>query len=124
MPRLVSETFGSGDQSWLGSSHGIHNCRTVTIDRSSLTAATHYPDGYVRSGQPLAIVGGLAVPYNSAGADGSQVLAGFLLADASMAGTEDVPAALLWHGRIIVANLPVTFASAGVTTSGLFSFEG
>lgn len=48
-----TEILGAGDQSWLGSAHGTHTCRTVTIDKATLTSGTHYPDGYLRSGQPL-----------------------------------------------------------------------
>ncbi len=48
MPKLRTETFGGGDQSWLGSAHGIGNCRTETIDISAFTASTHYPNGYIR----------------------------------------------------------------------------
>lgn len=64
MPRLKTETIGSGDQSWLGSAHGIENCRTELLNISAFTAATHYPDGYIKSGQPVAKVGGLLVPYD------------------------------------------------------------
>ena len=52
MPRLTSEAFGGGDQSWLGSSHSIANCRTETLDISAFNKATHYPDGYIPSGTP------------------------------------------------------------------------
>lgn len=107
MPKLKTEHYGSGDTSWLGSTHGIGNARTVTLDPAKFTKATHYPDGHVKSGQPLAIVGDFAVPYDSGGADGSQNLAGFLLFDVSTDGTAKVPGALLDHGRIRVDRLPV-----------------
>ena len=35
MPKLHSETFGAGDQTWLGSDHGIYNCRTFTLDAAA-----------------------------------------------------------------------------------------
>lgn len=65
MPRLVSETFGTGDQSWLGSTHGIYNCRTETLDLTAFVAATHYPNGFIRSGTPLGRITatGLLGPY-------------------------------------------------------------
>lgn len=120
MPRLKIETIGSGDQSWLGSAHGIGNCRTETLDVSTLTKATHYPDGFVKSGLPLAKVAGLMVPYNSAGADGSQNLVGFLFTDQSTDGTTDLPVPVLDHGRVKTAKLPVAFeapaAAADKTT--------
>ncbi len=105
MPRLKSESFGGGDQSWLGSSHGIANCRTETLDVSSLTAGTHYPKGYLPSGYPLAKVGGLLVPYNSAGIDGSEDLAGHLFTDQSI-GAGDIAVPLLDHGRVKTEKVP------------------
>ncbi len=46
MPRLKSETIGGGNMTWLGSDHGIFNCRTSTLDVSTFTKATHYPSDY------------------------------------------------------------------------------
>lgn len=107
MPKLRSESFGGGDQSWLGSAHGIADCRTETIDVSAFTAGTHYPDGYIPSGFPVAKVGGLLVPYNAAGADGSQNIAGHLFTDQAVVGTGDIPAPLLDHGRVKTARVPL-----------------
>ncbi len=110
MPRLVSETFGGGDQSWLGSSHGIHECRTETLDISAFTAGTHFPDGYIKSGTPVAEVGGVLVPYTVAEGTttGAGVLAGFVYTDqkVSHATTGDMAVPLLDHGRVIVAKVP------------------
>lgn len=108
MPRMKSETFGSGDQSWLGSAHGIRNARTVTIDISAFTAGTHYPDGYIPSGTPVAIVANQAVPYDKTEATvtGAGILAGFILTDQPVVGTADFPAPLLDHGRVIVSKVP------------------
>ena len=108
MPRLKSETFGAGDQSWLGSSHGIHECRTGTVDVSTFTEATHYPDGYIPSGTPVALVGGVLVPYTSAEATTTDagVLAGFLYTDQPTDGTSDFAAPLLDHGRVKAAKIP------------------
>lgn len=111
MPRLSSETFGGGDQSWLGSSHGIRNARTETIDISAFTAGTHYPNGYLPSGTPVAIVAGLAVPYDvTAGVTtGAGILAGFILTDQKVVGSTDFAAPIIDHGRVNVAKVP--FAS-------------
>jgi hypothetical protein len=111
MPRLRSETLGAGDQSWLGSAHGIRNARTETIDISAFTANTHYPNGYIPSGTPVAIVAGLAVPYDvTVGTTtGAGILAGFVLTDQPVVGTIDFGAPVLDHGRVNVAKVP--FAS-------------
>jgi hypothetical protein len=113
MPRLQSETFGSGDQSWLGSSHGIHECRTETLDISAWTAGTHYPNGYIPSGTPCAKVGGVLVPYTVAEGTttGAGVLAGFLYTDqpvvpATGVGAADFAVPLLDHGRVKAAKVP------------------
>jgi hypothetical protein len=108
MPKLRTETYGGGDQSWLGSAHGIGNCRTETIDISAFTASTHYPNGFIPSGTPVAKVSGLLVPYDvTAGTTtGAGVLAGFVFTDQPVVGTQDFAAPLLDHGRVKTASVP------------------
>ncbi|UUG69967.1 LamD-like capsid decoration protein [Arthrobacter phage Bauer] len=111
MPRLSTETFGSGDQSWLGSEHGISNARTETLDISAFTAGTHYPDGYIRSGQTVAKVGGMLVPYDATEGTvtGAGIIAGHVLFDAKVSGAADFPVALIDHGRVIASKVPGGF---------------
>lgn len=108
MPRLSTETFGSGDMSWLASDHGIGNARTETVNVSAFTAGTHYPDGYIKSGTPVAIVSGLLVPYTVAEGTttGAGVLAGFILTDQKVVGSANFSVPLLDHGRIKVSKVP------------------
>lgn len=108
MPRLTSETVGAGDQSWLGSSHGIHECRTEVLDVSAFTAGTHYPNGYIPSGTPVAKVSGLLVPYTSAEGTttGAGILAGHLFTDQEVEGTNDFPVPLLDHARVKTSKVP------------------
>lgn len=108
MPKLRQETFGSGDMSWLGSAHGIRNARTAILDISAFTANTHYPDGYIPSGTPVAIAAGLLVPYDKTEGTttGAGILAGFVLTDQPVVGTADFAVPLLDHGRVIVAKVP------------------
>jgi hypothetical protein len=110
---MKSETYGSGDQSWLGSTHGIENCRTELLDISTFTAATHYPNGYIPSGTPVAKVGGVLVPYDSleATTTNAGVLAGFILTDQQVVpstgvGAVDFPVPVLDHGRVRSAKVP------------------
>ncbi len=107
MPKLQSETFGSGDQTWLGSTHGLRNARTGIIDISTFTAGTHYPNGYIRSGFPVAFVGGVYVPYDvTVGTTtGAGVLAGHILTDQKVVGTADFAAPIFDHGRVKVAKV-------------------
>lgn len=105
MPRLKTESFGSGDQTWLGSTHGIYNAVTGTIDVSAFTKATHYPDGHFPSGLIVnaADLGALK-PFT--GVAGEEL--GFLLTDQSTDGVTDIAAPVLLHGSIKTANLPVS----------------
>lgn len=109
MPRLVSETIGTGDQSWLGSHHGIRDCRTELLDISTFTANTHYPNGYIPSGLPVAKVGGVLVPYDATEGTTTNagILAGFVFTDQRVVGTDDFAVPLLDHGRIVSAKVPI-----------------
>lgn len=112
MPRLKIETFGTGDMSWLGSSHGINECRTELLDVSTFTVV----NGCIPSGTPVAKVGGVLVPYDdTAGTTtGAGVLAGFILTDqkVTVAATDsDFAVPVLDHGRVVVSKLPVTIAN-------------
>jgi len=108
MPRLKNETIGAGDQSWLGSAHGIRNCRTELLDISTFTPATHYPNGYIPSGTPVAKVGGVLVPYDSTEVTvtNAGVLAGHLFTDQAVVGTDDFAVPVLDLGRVRSAKVP------------------
>lgn len=105
MPRMRTESFGSGDQTWLLSDHALFNAHTVTIDISTFTKATHYPDGYVPAGTLLNIANRAAVkPFT--GAAGEKF--GVLPFDQPTDGVADFAAPALWHGSIVTAKLPST----------------
>ena len=108
MPRLSTETMHSGDMSWLGSSHGIGEARTELLDISTFTEGTHYPNGYIKSGTPLAKVGGVMVPYTVAEGTttGAGILAGFLLTDQRVVGDDDFAVPVLDHGRVVASKVP------------------
>ena len=108
MPRMQTDQFNAGDQSWLGGTHSIYETRTETLDISTFTAGTHYPNGYIKSGTPLAKVSGLMVPYDSleATTTGAGILAGHLYTDQKVVGTGDFPIPVLDHGRVKAAKVP------------------
>lgn len=125
---VTTESFGQDNQSWLGASHGTDVGRSITLDSSAFTAGTHYPNGYIRSGTPLGKItaSGLYGPYNNAAADGTEVLAGFLLTPVKPGSptTVDVGGALFEHGRVVEANLPIAIDAAGRTdVAGRITFE-
>lgn len=114
-----TETFAQDDHSWLGSKHGTDMARPATLDVSTFTAAEHYPDGFLPSGLPLArLESGLYGLWATGGS-----VAGHLLhaVRVPMTGSEptgaDPVGALLDHGRVIAANLPVEVDAAGQATN-------
>ena len=120
MPRFRTESeIVTGNMEWLGSGHGIRNARTEILDISTFTAGTHYPNGYIPSGMPVAKVGGVLVPYDATEGTvtGAGILAGFVLTDvplyvtpgATAPATEDQNVPLLDHGRVKVGKLPIAF---------------
>lgn len=108
MPRLKTETYGAGDQSWLDSAHAIRNARTEVVNVSAFTAATHYPNGFIPSGTPVAKVAGALVPYDSleATVTGAGILHGHLFTDQPVVGTGNFPAPVIDHGRVKTAKVP------------------
>jgi hypothetical protein len=74
MPRLKTETIGTGDMSWMGGVYGLHDCRTAPPDPVLFSAAL-YPDG-VPSGTPCGIVTATKRlgPYTGDGTDEVQTL--------------------------------------------------
>ena len=115
-----SETLSSGNQTWLGSAHGTDNGRSITLDTSTFTPATHYPNGYLPSGTPISRITATSKYglYDNATAGGQDVLSGFLLTDIAMptVNTIDPQGALFEHGVVIEANLPYALADASGKT--------
>lgn len=106
--------IGNEDQSWLGSAHGTNAAQTITLDASTFTKATHYPDGYLKSGLPLAKSGAKYVLWTT-GAD----LAGFLFTSVRVPENTATPVggAIFEHGRVKTAKLPVSVDAAGLATA-------
>lgn len=112
-------SVGQDDQSWLGSAHGTDAPQTITLDTTSFTAAEQFTDnvgGWLKSGLPLAQTGT---------EDGQRVyglwttgatLAGFLFTGVQ-ASADRVGGAILEHGRVKTAKLPVAVDAAGQTSA-------
>lgn len=108
-----SESWGSENQTWLGSSHATDNCQTVTLDGSKFTGVA--VDGVIPSGTPLkANADGTKFEPVSAAGD---TLAGFLFTSQTFDGVNDVIAPMLDHGRILAAKLPGEFDITTLTTA-------
>lgn len=110
-------TFAGDDQSWLGSEHGTQATESIVLDTSLFTPATHYPDGFFKSGIPLGKIttGGKYGPYSDAASDGRQTLVGFLFAavGAPSVTTIDPAGAMFTHGKVRESRLPVAVDAAG-----------
>lgn len=108
MPKFKTEKFGPGDQSWLGSAHGIGNARTEWMDTADFSGKAE--DGVIPSGTALALVSGQLKPYNSAGGDDTAKLVGFLMTDQPV-GVGKIGVAVLDHGRVRTDRLPEAFTA-------------
>ena len=111
MPGLKTTTYGAGDYSWLLNTHGLNAGGQGVLDISAFTAGTHYPNGFIPSGLPVAKVGGVLVPYDATEATttGAGVLAGHVLTDQPVVGAADFGVPLYDQGRVVSANLPIAF---------------
>lgn len=106
-----TDNYQVENHSWLGSAHGTDAGRAITLDVSTFTEGTHYPNGYIPSGIVLGKItaSGKYGPYNNGASDGREVAAGHLLTSTKVqpdATTIDVGAALLEHGVVVEAKLP------------------
>jgi hypothetical protein len=118
-----TDVIGTDDQSWMGSRHGTNNARTVTLAKAAFTSGTHYPQGFLRSGTPLAKYTsgantGLYGPYTPGATDGTQTFVGHLLTPCSVTtGAGNLIAPLMDHGRVIEAKLPIAIDTAAKTAA-------
>lgn len=123
---LRTESFSQDAQDWLGSSHGTDAPKSITLDKSTFTLATHFPDGYIVSGIALGKITatGKYGPYDDALSNGQNVLAGFLWTAVAIRTTadKDPGGALLLHCFVVEAKLPLAGASTG--TAGRVDANG
>ena len=102
----------------LGPGHGTDATRPVTLDVSKFTPATHYPDGFIRGGTPVAKITatGKFGPYTPADSTtGLGDLVGFVYGDFPIDGQANVVAAVLDHGKVREARLPIAVDADGKT---------
>ncbi|MDO0939189.1 head decoration protein [Streptomyces sp. DG2A-72] len=103
---------------------------TITADTSKLTSGVHHtagtlnqPRNIIKSGIPLGEItaSGLYAPYNSAAGGGTQILAGFLVAETAFTpGSAKTAGALLWRGEVYAAKQPVAFAPPAAASTTAF----
>lgn len=119
----------TGDRSWLipqPGGIGFGYTPSGVLDVSTLTAATHYPNGYVPSGLVLGIItasstGGKVVygAYDDTAGDGRAVAAGFLFDDAEIPNLLDLtkdPGIAVVAAFAVVRESRLPVQSAGTPT--------
>lgn len=115
----TSQAWGADDQTWLRSRHGLESATPCTLDVSTFTKNSHYPDGYLKSG--------LALTYNTTSHlfepwATTKVLAGFLafpvpVGQGGVVDTAiDVVGARVDHVSVVRAKLPIAVDDAGLAT--------
>ncbi len=112
-----TESWQAEDRSWLGSRDGTDVTQTVTLDTSTFTEGTHFPNGYIPSGTVLGRITatGLFGPYDNAANDGREVAVGFLYSNTKVrTGGPDVGAPIHWRGVIRAARL---WANSGLDSA-------
>ena len=124
----TTRTYLAGeDQRWIaaGGLQAFQDNDTITLDRSAFDFVTAFPNGFLPSGVVLGRITatGLYGPYTDAGAGGLDTAVGFLAVSVAVptdaAATQDIAAALYWHGEIVEAFLPT---GHGLTTAAKADF--
>lgn len=115
---VSTTSYQVDNRSWLVSSHGTEYTPSATFDVSAFTEATHFPNGYLLSGIVVAKLtsGGKYVPYVDAGSGGAGTAAGIIFSAVKVTTTDttkDVGGAVLVHGAVDAAKLPIANAATG-----------
>ena len=119
MPGLTTETFGSGDYTWLLNLDGLDEAITGVLDVSTFTPATHAPDGYYPSGLPVNCADrDVMVPWT----DTAGAVLGFVKGDVKAHDTEDLNVAVVIRGNVKPANLPIAFTPPTTAPQPRFTF--
>lgn len=123
---IKTKTFSpSENQEWLASKHGTQEADSITLDRALSVAA--FPSGVVPSGIPLILVAatGRYAPALDNGAGVDDVAVGHLFTtidftsggDVAVGSAPDSPAALLWHGEVVLSKVPAYAGRTDLTVA-------
>lgn len=108
-------SFVNDDKSWIRRREGLDDAQSITLDLTTFTAGTHYPNGFIPSGIALGKItaSGLYGLYAPAALDGRQDGRGLLLSAVDMTtvpATNRSVAALFWRGTVRESRLPANHA--------------
>lgn len=108
------KSYANEDRRWLASRKGYDTCRSITLDMSTFAAGHLTDKGAIPSGVVLGKITatGKYGPYDTDGADGREVAAGFLFTsvvpdNTTLASATDCGATLCWEGIVNQDFLPV-----------------
>lgn len=104
---------------------------SITLDQSAFTAGTHFPNGFIQSGEPLGKISAsssgdkiVVGPYDNAASDGREVCIGFLHSAVKVpANGTDPGGALVKAGFIKESKLPRAIDAAGKADLKLCDFS-
>lgn len=133
---VTTNDYQVEDRSWLLSQwgQGPGENPSVVLDISTFTKATHYPNGYIPSGVPLAKITASSDankitvgPYDDAAVDGRATFFGFLFAATKVPdvndNTKDCGGAAVVMGVVKLSRLPIALDANGQADGTLFHFE-
>lgn len=138
MTSIAVETtsFYADDRGWLLSQWGQNPGEnpSIVIDVSAFTKATHYPNGYIASGEPLGKITATSSgdkivvgPYDDAAVDGRQTCIGLLHSAVKVPdvsdNTKDTNGALVKCGFIKESRLPRSIDANGKADLKLCDFS-
>lgn len=111
-----SRTYFNEDLSWLGSAHAVETAETATLDLSTFTAGTHFPNGFIAAGTFVGEITASGAAgkrkfglYSDAAVDGRTVARGITISTVEVptgVTTGDFQVAYIWHGQVLVNKLP------------------
>lgn len=108
------EFLPAENQTWLGTAHGTREAKSITVDGDAAIAI--FDDGFVPSG--VAVFKNAEDRYEPVTVGNEGDTEGYLFTSTVVRAGELTSAALYWHGRVIVANLPAaTGAYVGPVTA-------
>lgn len=120
-----SRSWGIDDQSWLASRFGLDTGRSISLDVSTFTKNTHYPDGFLKSGIPLVqdATTKLYKPATATACDGHLLKRVHVGGDDGYPVSTVVGGALYWQGVVDCRFLPVQVAAEARTAQGKIRYE-
>lgn len=129
--QVTSTTLNTRDYRWLATRAGIENALPGTLLISSAVKATHFPDGYIKTGTLLAKYtsggnSGLLAPFVNDGSTGLNTAVGIALdgfeirmdADGNAIGTKTA-GSVLYGGsgaNVFLSKLPTLLLADGTTS--------